>query len=535
VKWMRFSGLSWTKDNGGFFYSRYPEPPAGKVLQAALSGQAIYYHRIGTPQSEDRLIYERKDLPTWFVGGATTEDGRYLLVSMAKGSGNENRLYFADLGDPMKPNVTAAIMPVIEADDAEFTPLGNDGSVVYLRTDRGAPNRKIIAVDLLRPDPSAWKTIVPERNEAIEDVGLIGGRFVVHYLVDVQSRLALVAKDGTPEGDVTLPGVGTVAAISGREDSSEIFYAFTSALYPTTVFAYDASVKRATAFEAGDASIDSGRFETVQLFAKSKDGTRVPFFLTARKGLPHNGSNPAMVYGYGGFSVSMTPAYRPDVPAWLELGGIWVSANMRGGAEYGESWHKAGMLDRKQNVFDDFIAVAEYLVNEKWTTPSKLAILGGSNGGLLVGAVMEQRPDLYAVALPAVGVMDMLRYDRFTGGRAWVPEYGSSSDPAQFKFLFKYSPLHNLKAGTCYPATLVTTADHDDRVVPSHSFKFTAALQAAQGCAKPVLIRVETQGSHGYRPTDKRIAELADQWAFTAAQIGMRAPAASSRSSAQAQ
>jgi prolyl oligopeptidase len=534
VKWMRFSPLAWTKDGLGFFYSRYPEPPSGKVLEAALSGQTIYYHRIGTPQSQDTLIYERKDLPTWFLGGVTTEDGRYLLISMAKGSGNENRLYYANLGDPMKPNVSAAIRPVIEADDAEFTPLGNDGSIVYLRTDRGAPNRKIIAVDMRNADPGVWKTLVAERKETIEDAAVIGGRLVVHYLVDVQSRLALVGKDGTPQGEVTLPATGTVAQVSGREDSSEIFYVFTSALYPTTVFAYDPAAKRSTPFEAAEPPIDTGRFETVQLFATSKDGTRVPFFLTARKGLPRNGSNPAMVSGYGGFSISITPTYRPDVPAWLELGGIWVTANMRGGAEYGETWHRAGMLEKKQNVFDDFIAVAAYLVNEKWTTSSKLAIMGGSNGGLLVGAAMEQRPDLYAVALPAVGVMDMLRYDRFTGGRAWVPEYGTSSDPEQFKFLFRYSPLHNLKAGTCYPATLVTTADHDDRVVPRHSFKFAAALQAAQGCAKPVLIRVETQGSHGYRPTDKRIAELADQWAFTAAQVGLTRAATTSSSSGPA-
>jgi prolyl oligopeptidase len=531
VKWMRFSALAWTKDNRGFFYSRYPEPPAGKVLEAALSGQAVYYHRVGTPQSEDRLIYERKDLPTWFLGAITTEDGRYLLISMAKGSGNENRLYYADLRDPTSPDITAPIKPVIEADDAEFTPLGSNGSILYLRTDRGAPNRKIIAVDLRNADPAAWKTIVPERKEAIEDATLIGGRLVIHYLVDVKSRVALVGTDGAPQGDVTLPGTGTVAQISGREDAAEIFYTFTSALYPTTVFAYDPAGRRSTPFEAADPPIDAARFETVQLFATSRDGTKVPFFLTARKGLPRNGSNPAMVYGYGGFSISITPTYRPDVPAWLELGGIWVTANMRGGSEYGETWHRAGMLEKKQNVFDDFIAVAEYLVNEKWTAPSKLAMMGGSNGGLLVGAAMEQRPDLYAVALPAVGVMDMLRYDRFTGGRAWVPEYGTASDAEQFKFLFKYSPLHNVKAGTCYPATLVTTADHDDRVVPSHSFKFAAALQAAQSCPKPVLIRVETQGSHGYRPTDKRIAEVADQWAFTAAQVGLTRAATTSSSS----
>ena len=523
VKWMRFSGLSWTKDGKGFFYSRYPEPPAGKVLEAALTGQTLYYHRVGTPQAEDVLIYERKDRPTWFVNGAATEDGRYLLITIAEGSGNQNRLYYADLGDPMKPDVKAVVRPVIETDDAEFTPIGNDGSIVYVRSDHQAPNRKVLAIDVRNPQPSAWKTIVPERERAIEDVALVGGRIVAQYLVDVQSRVAVFGKDGAPQGEVALPGVGTVAGLSGREDSPQLFYAFSSPLYPTTVFAHDLSTRRGEPFEAAKAPVDVTRYETQQVFATSKDGTRVPFFLTARKGLPRNGSNPTMVYGYGGFSVSTVPTYRPDIPAWLEQGGIWVIANMRGGAEYGERWHKAGMLEKKQNVFDDFIAVAEHLVKEKYTSPSKLAMLGGSNGGLLVGAVMEQRPELFAVALPAVGVMDMLRYDRFTGGRAWVTEYGSSSNPEQFAFLYKYSPLHNLKPGTCYPATLVTTADHDDRVVPSHSFKFTAALQAAQGCDKPVLIRVETQGSHGYRPTDKRIAELADQWAFTAAHVGIRA------------
>lgn len=521
IRWMRFSQVSWTRNASGFFYSRYPEPPQGKALEAALSGQAVYYHGIGTPQSDDRLVYERKDLPTWFVNASVTEDGRYLLVTISKGSDNNNRLYMADLGDPMKPEVAAPIVPVIEADDAEYAPFGNAGSVIYLRSDKDAPNRKVLAVDLRTPAPSAWKTVVPEAEDAIEQAALIGGRFVLQYLADVQSQVKLFDRDGTPRGGISLPTAGTVAGIVGREDAPEIYYAFTSPLYPTTVFRFDPEAARSDPFEAADPPVDVSRFETRQLFATSKDATRVPFFLTARKDLVKNGANPAMVYGYGGFSVSETPYYRPDVPAWLELGGLWVTANMRGGAEYGEAWHRAGMLEKKQNVFDDFIAVAEYLVKEQYTSPAHLGIMGGSNGGLLVGAVEEQRPELFAVALPAVGVMDMLRYDKFTGGRAWVTEYGSSSDAAQFKTLLAYSPLHNIKPGTCYPATLVTTADHDDRVVPSHSFKFAAALQAAQGCDRPVLIRVETQGSHGYRPTDKRIEELADEWAFAAARMGV--------------
>lgn len=521
VKWMRFSNISWTKDSKGFFYARYPEPPAGKMLQAALSGQTLYYHVVGTPQSQDRLIYDRKDLPTWFIGGSVTEDGRYLLVTIAKGSDNNNRLYGADLVDPMHPHIGAPIKPIIERDDAEFSPIGNDGPTLYLRNDLNAPNRRIIAVDFNNPSAASWKTIVAERPQAIEAATINGGKIVAQYLVDVQSRLDLFNLDGTTAGEITLPGTGSLTGISGREDTSLMFYGFTSPLYPTTVFSYDLKTGKGAPFESAKPPVDVAQYETVQKFAVSKDGTKVPYFMTSKKNLPRNGNNPTMVYGYGGFSISTLPAYRPDVPAWLELGGVWVTANMRGGAEYGEAWHRAGMLQRKQHVFDDFIAVAEDLITQKITSPAKLGIMGGSNGGLLVGAAETQRPNLYAVALPAVGVMDMLRYDKFTGGHAWVTEYGSSSNPDQFKYLIKYSPLQNIRKGTCYPATLATTADHDDRVVPSHSFKFIATMQAAQGCDKPVLIRVETEGSHGYRPTDKRIAELADEWAFAAANMGI--------------
>jgi prolyl oligopeptidase len=522
VRWMRFSGLSWTKDAKGFFYSRYPEPPKNKVLEAALSGQAVYYHRVGTLQSQDLLIYERKDHPGWIVGGSVTEDGKYLLIVTFEGSDNNNRLYFADLGDPHKPNLKAPIKPITEAGDAEYSPFGSQGSVIYLRSDKDSPNRRVIAIDLRDPKPSAWKVVVPEQKEVIETVSFIGGRIVAQYLVDVQSRLRMFGTDGAAAGEIALPGVGAVGGLTGRGDQPGIWYAFSSPLSPSTIYQYDPASKQSAPFEAAPPPVDTSQFETLALFAPSKDGTRVPFFLAAKKNLPRNGANPTMLYGYGGFSISMLPTYRADVPAWLELGGVWVTVNMRGGAEYGEAWHKAGYLDKKQNVFDDFIAVAEHLVKEKYTSPAKLGIMGGSNGGLLVGAVMEQRPELFAVALPAVGVMDMLRYDRFTGGKLWATEYGTSSNPEQFKFLIKYSPLHNLKAGTCYPATLVTTADHDDRVVPSHSFKFIATLQEAQECSRPVLVRVETQGSHGYRPTDKLIQERADQWAFAAAHMDLK-------------
>ena len=521
IHWMRFSDISWTKDSKGFFYSRYPEPAKNKALEAALTGQAVYYHRVGRPPFEDTLVYERKDLPAWGLGGSVTEDGRYLLITMAEGSGNQNRLYYADLGNPKSPNVQASVRPLIETDDAEYAPIGNVGPVLYLRSDKDAPNRKVIALDLRLPAPHDWKTIIPERAEALENVALIGGRIVAQYLVDVQPRLRLAGLDGGEQGEIALPGVGAVTGLTGREDTPEIWYTYSSPLSPATVYRYDPSARQSTAFEPPTAPVDVSQYETTAKSALSKDGTRVPFFMTARKNLPRNSSNPTMITGYGGFSISTTPTYRADVPAWLELGGVWVTASMRGGAEYGEAWHKAGMLVKKQNVFDDFIAVAEQLVKEKVTSPAKLGLTGASNGGLLVGAVVNQRPDLYAVALPAVGVMDMLRYDRFTGGRFWVTEYGSASNPQQFPFLIKYSPVQNIKPGTCYPATLVTTADHDDRVVPSHSFKYTATLQAAQGCDKPVLIRVEVAGSHGYRPTDKLIAERADQWAFAAAAMGL--------------
>lgn len=523
VRWLKGGGMSWTRDGRGFFYSRFPEPEAGKQLQNAIRDEKIYYHRIGTAQSQDALIYERPDHPDWFLGGFVSEDGRYFFVFLNRGTENQNRLLVADLGDPMHPKVDAPLRALFDTGDASYGPIGNVGSTIYLRTDREAPNQKIVAFDIAQPEQ--WRTIVPERPNAIDGVAMYKGGIAVNYLEDVKSHVRLYDLGGKSLGEIRLPGVGSVVGLSAREDTPELFYAFTSPLYPTTTFRYDPATKRSTPFDPPKLSFDASRYETRAVFATSKDGTRVPVFITMKKGIALDGNNPAMLYGYGGFDISTTPGFRPDVLAWLEQGGIWATASMRGGGEYGEAWHKAGMFEKKQNVFDDFIAAAEYLVNEKYSSPSKLGIMGGSNGGLLVGAVEEQRPDLFAVALPAVGVMDMLRYHKFTGGGAWSTEYGSAGDSTQFQYLIKYSPVHNVKPGTCYPATLITTADHDDRVVPSHSFKFAATMQAAQGCAKPVLIRVETQGSHGYRPTDKRIAELADEWTFTAANMGMTAKA----------
>jgi prolyl oligopeptidase len=522
IRWLKGGGMSWTKDGNGFFYTRWPEPEAGKQLQNEIRDPKIYYHVIGTPQSQDRLIYERPDQPRWFIGGGVSDDGRYFFTFVSRGTEDQNRLYVKDLGDPARPNVSAPLRALFEKGDASYRPIGNVGRTLYITTDLGAPRSRIVAFDIDQPDPSAWRVVVPEGPNPIADVAMYRGGIAVAYLEDVKGKVRLFSLDGRPQGEIQLPGVGTVGGLVARSDTPELFYAFTSPLYPVTVFRYDPATRRSTPFEAPRLSFDPSLYETRALFARSKDGTRVPLFVTLKRGLALDGNNPAMLYGYGGFNISTTPGFRPDVLAWLEQGGVWATANMRGGSEYGEEWHKAGMFEKKQNVFDDFIAAAEHLVAERYTSAAKLGIMGGSNGGLLVGAVMEQRPDLFGVALPAVGVMDMLRYHKFTGGHAWATEYGSADDSTAFRYLVKYSPLHNVRPGTCYPATLVTTADHDDRVVPSHSYKFTAAMQVAQGCSKPVLIRVETMGSHGYRPTDRQIAERADMWAFAAAHTGMR-------------
>jgi prolyl oligopeptidase len=453
-----------------------------------------------------------------------SEDGRYLIIRFSPGATPRNRLYYVDLGNPKRPNIEAPIKTIVDTEDAAHWILGNVNSILYLVTDLDAPKRQVVAVDLRAPERSNWKTIIPESPYAIQDSTFAGGRIVLNYLVDVESRIKLFGMDGKELSTVALPGVGTVAELNGRYDSPELIYSFTSPLVPSTVYFCAGLCRTSRIFEDAKPNFDPTNYEIKPFFAVSKDGTRVPYFVTARKNVPLNGDNPTRLYGYGGFSINLLPSYWPDVPAWLERGGIHVTANIRGGGEYGEDWHRAGMLDKKQNSFDDFIAVAEDLIKRGYTSAARLAIQGGSNGGLLVGAVMNQRPDLFAAVLPAVGVMDMLRFEKFTGGTAWVVEYGASSDPNMFPVLFKYSPLHNLKQGTCYPAVLVTTADHDDRVVPSHSFKYIAALQAAQGCESPALMRVETQSSHGYRPTDKRIAELADMWAFIAAQTAATKP-----------
>jgi prolyl oligopeptidase len=529
IRWVKFSSIAWTKDGKGFFYGRYPEPPAGKMLEAAVRDKKIYYHVLGTAQSADRVMYERPEEPMLFIDADVDETGRFVWFVTNKGTSNTNELFVKDLGDPLSPKIDAPVRALYVGHTAAYDPLGVVNGMLYLRTDRDAPNGKVVAAGIDRPDPVNWKTIVPESKNAIESARMIAGKLAVNALVDVASEVKFYTLDGAAAGAITPPGLGTINGPSGRFDRQDVFYSFTSPLSPTTVFHFDPATGASTPFEPPKLTFDPSLFTTERVFAASKDGTRVPIFITHRKDLKKDGMNPTMLYGYGGFDIATLPSYRSDVPAWLERGGVWATANMRGGSEYGEAWHHAGMFEKKQNVYDDFIAAAEYLVKEKYASPQTLGIMGGSNGGLLVGAVMEQRPELFAVALPAVGVMDMLRYHKFTGGSAWATEYGSSENAKDFAYLYKYSPLHNLRPGTCYPATLLTTADHDDRVVPSHSFKFAAALQTAQGCDRPVLIRIETQGSHGYRPTDKRIAELADLWAFALTNMKTRSPSTAGR------
>jgi prolyl oligopeptidase len=524
VRWVKFSGASWTKDGKGFFYSRFPDPPSGQQLKAKLENHTLYYHRLGTPQSADVKVYARPDNPTWFVFAGVDESGKYLFINTSKGT-DKNELYMADLGDPMRPNVRAGIKPVVTGHDANYFALGVANGRLYIQTDKDTPRRKIVSAPVATPEPRAWTTVIPEGETPIEGASLVAGRIGVLSLQDVASVVRLYSLAGKLEREVPMPGLGSASGIVGRFDRPELLYSFTSPLQPATTFLYDAQTNSSQPFNPPKLTFDPSKFQTERVFYRSKDGTRVPLFLTHRRGLSKDGNNPAMLYAYGGFSISETPFFRPDVIAWIEQGGVYAVANIRGGGEYGEDWHRAGQFEKKQNVFDDFIGAAEYLIREKYTSPAKLAINGGSNGGLLVGAVMTQRPELFGATVPQVGVHDMLRYDAFTGGAAWATEYSSSKDTVAFRYLRAYSPLHNVKAGVCYPATLLTTADHDDRVVPSHSYKFAATLQKAQsevpGCEKPILLRVEAQGSHGYRPLDRRIDELADIWAFAAYHLGM--------------
>jgi len=521
LRWIKFSGASWTHDGRGFFYSRYPEA-ADKALTSVNRFQKVYYHRLGTAQARDVLVYERPDQPDWGFGAAVTDDGRYVVMNVWLGTDRRNRVHYLDLRSATRPRVTGAVTRLLDDFDAGYGFIGNDGPVFYFLTDLDAPKKRVIAIDTRQPERARWREIIPQGEDVLEGVQIIHDVFVAHYMHDAHSRLRLFALDGRFLKDVALPTLGAVASISGERKDDAMFYAFTSFLYPTTIFRYDFTEGTSSVFKAPAIDFDPSAYETKQVFYTSKDGTRVPMFITHKQGIKLDGSNPTYLYGYGGFDISLTPSFSVSVLAWLELGGVYAMPNLRGGGEYGEEWHQAGMHEKKQNVFDDFLAAAEYLIAQGYTTPAKLAVGGGSNGGLLVGAAITQRPELFGAALPAVGVMDMLRFHKFTIGWAWVTEYGSADSAAQFPYLYKYSPLHNLKAGARYPATLITTADHDDRVVPGHSFKFAAALQAAQAGPAPVLIEIETKAGHGAgKPTSKVIEEQADRWAFLVKNLGI--------------
>src|SRR5256712_5299544 len=521
LRWIKFSGAAWTHDGRGFFYSRYREA-ADKAWTSINRSQKVYYHRLGTAQARDVLVYERPDQPDWGFGAAVTDDGRYVVMNVWLGTDRRNRVYYLDLRSATRPRVTGAVTRLLDDFDAGYGFIGNDGPAFYFLTDLDAPKKRVIAIDTRQPERARWREIIPQGEDVLEGVQIIHDVFVAHYMHDAHSRLRLFALDGRFLKDVALPTLGAVASISGERKDDAMFYAFTPFLYPPTIFRYDFTEGTSSVFKAPAIDFDPSGYETKQVFYTSKDGTRVPMFITHKQGIKLDGSNPTYLYGYGGFDISLTPSFSVSVLAWLELGGVYAMPNLRGGGEYGEEWHQAGMHEKKQNVFDDFLAAAEYLIAQGYTTPAKLAVGGGSNGGLLVGAAITQRPELFGAALPAVGVMDMLRFHKFTIGWAWVTEYGSADSAAQFPYLYKYSPLHNLKAGARYPATLITTADHDDRVVPGHSFKFAAALQAAQAGPAPVLIEIETKAGHGAgKPTSKVIEEQADRWAFLVKNLGM--------------
>jgi prolyl oligopeptidase len=518
IKWIKFSRVSWTRDGKGFFYSRYDAPPPGETYTKANYFQKLYFHRLGETQDKDTLVYKRDDEKEWGFDGDVTDDGEYLIISVWRGTDPKNQIFYKRLSQPEAP-----VVELLKGFDSEYRFIDNDGPLFWFVTDKDAPRRRVMAIDVSKPEPKDWKLLIAETSDTLEAASVVGGHFVCRYLHDACSAVRVHDLNGRHVRDVKLPDLGSVSGFNGRRDDAETFYSFTSYTAPGTIFRYDVRTGAGSVFREPKVAFDASQFQTRQDFYKSRDGTRVPIIVVGKKGWKQDGTNPTILYGYGGFNISQTPSFSVSTIAWLEMGGLYAVANLRGGGEYGREWHEAGMLDRKQNVFDDFLAAAQWLIGNKYTSPDKLAIRGGSNGGLLVGAAITQRPELFAAAVPAVGVMDMLRFHKFTIGWAWVNEYGSSDDAQQFQTLIKYSPLQNLKAGTRYPATLVTTGDHDDRVVPGHSFKFAAALQTAQAAEKPVLIRIETRAGHGAgTPTTKLIETAADVLAFLISTLRMK-------------
>jgi prolyl oligopeptidase len=520
IKWVKFSGISWTKDDKGFFYSRFPAVEAGKAYQSLNRDQKIYYHRLGTPQSDDVVVWYDPAQPEWNYGAEVSEDGRYLIITTTHGTAARNRVHVKDLQDPNAMPVT-----VVDKIENDYSFVGNDGPVLYFRTDLKAQKGRLIAIDLRNPAVGNWKEVVPESEATLLGAGYVGHRLVANYLRDAHSEIRLFDTSGKLVRTMELDGIGSAGGFLGRSDDNETFYSFSSYATPPSIYRYDLSTGEKQLLFRAKVAMNPEDYVVKQIFYTSKDGTKVPMFISYKKGLKLDGNNPTLLYGYGGFDISMTPGFSISRLTWMNMGGIYAVANLRGGGEYGEAWHEGGIRLHKQNVFDDFIAAGVYLVKNGYTKPAKLAIQGASNGGLLIGAVENQRPDLFGATLPAVGVMDMLRFNQFTAGRYWVDDYGSSANADEFKALYAYSPYHNIKAGTKYPATLITTADTDDRVVPGHSFKYAAAIQEAQAGPAPVLIRIETRAGHGGgKPTAKVIEETTDQLAFLVKNLGMKLP-----------
>ncbi len=520
VKWMKNSGVSWQGE--GFYYSRYPEPEAGRELTSKNEFQKVYFHKVGTPQSADALIYEDKQNPQRFQGVGTTEDERFAILSISeRGKGKKgNSLFYKDLSTGQ-----ADFAPIIaEIGDDTFGVVDNLGDKFLIRTNKNAPNGRVVLVDPKNPDEKNWQDVLPERSEPLQSVGTAGGKLFASWRKDVASRAYVFSLNGKLENEIVLPGIGTAGGFGGMNDDKHVFYSFASFNFPTTIYKYDIATKKSTVFRKVEIpGFKPENYETKQVFYNSKDGTRVPLFLVHKKGLVLDGNNPTLLYGYGGFNVVTAPGFNSLRMALLEQGVVYASANMRGGGEYGEKWHEAGMKLKKQNVFDDFIAAAEWLIANKYTSSNKLAIQGASNGGLLVGAVANQRPELFRAVIEQAGVMDMLRFQNFTIGWNWVADYGSSKNSeAEFKALYAYSPIHNIKVGTKYPSTLITTADHDDRVVPAHNYKYAAALQAGQGGDNPILIRIDTNSAHGASSTTKTIEQNRDIYAFILENLGVQ-------------
>ena len=514
LEWVKFSGASWK--NNGFYYARYDAPPKGKEFSQKNEYHKIYYHRLGDTQDKDVLVYENKDKPLRYYGASVTEDERFLIIYVSEGT-DGTEMYYKDLHSNQKD-----FGLLFAGFQDNYSVINNIGDKLLVQTDAGAPNQRVILVDPKNPKKENWKDVIPEKPELLESAATGGGKLFVSYLKDVTTHVYQYSLEGNLEHEIALPALGTAFGFSGDKEDALIFYTFTSFTYPPTIYKYDIASGKSDIWQKSDVKFNPEEYETKQVFYNSKDGTKVPMFLVYKKGIKLDGNNPTLLYGYGGFNISLTPSFSTSRLILLENGGIFVMANIRGGGEYGEKWHNEGKLLKKQNVFDDFIAAAEYLIKEKYTSSSKLAIQGGSNGGLLVGACMLQRPDLYRVAFPAVGVMDMLRYHKFTVGWGWAVEYGSSDSLENFKNLYAYSPLHNIKEGVEYPATMVTTADHDDRVVPAHSFKFIATLQERYKGNRPQVIRIDVKAGHGAgKPTSKIIEEQADIWSFMFYNMGI--------------